>query len=89
MKKFTQWKRRSSRFFGMRPKTELTTYEGREGNKAASPAVESPFSDAKASENGLLICKEEKHEEENAMDRQLPWDRYEVFADTGRATEGK
>ena len=31
MKKFTQWKRRSSRFFGMRPKTELTTYEGRGG----------------------------------------------------------
>ena len=31
MKKFTQWKRRSSRFFGMRPKVELTTYEGREG----------------------------------------------------------
>lgn len=29
MKKFTQWKRRSSRFFGMRPKTELTTYGGR------------------------------------------------------------
>lgn len=29
MKKFTQWKRRSSRFFGMRPKAELTTYEGR------------------------------------------------------------
>lgn len=29
MKKFTQWKRRSSRCFGMRPKTELTTYEGR------------------------------------------------------------
>ena len=31
MKKFTQWKRRSSRFFGMRPKAELTTYEGRGG----------------------------------------------------------
>lgn len=31
MKKFTQWKRRSSRFFGMRPKTELATYEGRGG----------------------------------------------------------
>ena len=89
MKKFTQWKRRSSRFFGMRPKTELTTYEGRGGNKVISSALESPFSDAKASENGLLICKEEKHEEENAMDRQLPWDRYEVFADTGRTTEGK
>lgn len=29
MKKFTQWKRRSSRFFGMRPKVELTTCEGR------------------------------------------------------------
>ena len=55
MKKFTQWKRRSSRFFGMRPKTELTTYEGRGGgNKVISSALESPFSDAKASENGLL-----------------------------------
>ena len=31
MKKFTQWKRRSSRFFVMRPKTELTTYVGRGG----------------------------------------------------------
>lgn len=31
MKKFTQWKRRSSHFFGMRPKAELTTYEGRGG----------------------------------------------------------
>ena len=31
MKKFTQWKRRSSRFFGMRPKTELTTCKGRGG----------------------------------------------------------
>ena len=29
MKKFTQWKRRSSRFFGMRPKAKLTTYGGR------------------------------------------------------------
>ena len=78
MKKFTQWKRRSSRFFGMRPKTELTTYEGRGGNKVISSALESPFSDAKASENGLLTCKEEKHEEESVMARQLPWDRYEV-----------
>lgn len=34
MKKFTQWKRRSSRFFGMRPKTELTTYEGRGGEQS-------------------------------------------------------
>lgn len=78
MKKFTQWKRRSSRFFGMRPKTELTTYEGRGGNKVISSALESPFSDAKASGNGLLTCKEEKHEEESVMARQLPWDRYEV-----------
>ena len=31
MKKFTQWKRQSSRFFGMRPKTELTTCESRGG----------------------------------------------------------
>lgn len=31
MKKFTQWKRRVSRFFGMRPKTELTTYESMVG----------------------------------------------------------
>ena len=31
MKKFTQWKRRSSRSFSMRPKAELTTYEGRGG----------------------------------------------------------
>ncbi len=31
MKKFTQWKRRSSHFFGMRPKIKLTTYEGRGG----------------------------------------------------------
>lgn len=31
MEKFTQWKRRSSRFFGMCPKTKLTTYEGRGG----------------------------------------------------------
>lgn len=31
MKKFMQWKRRSSHFFGMRPKTELTTCEGRVG----------------------------------------------------------
>ncbi len=31
MKKFTQWKRRSSRFFGMRPKVELTTCEDRGG----------------------------------------------------------
>ena len=31
MKKFTQWKRRSSRFFVMRPKTELTTCEDRGG----------------------------------------------------------
>lgn len=31
MKKFTQWKRRSSRFFGMRPKTELTTCGGMGG----------------------------------------------------------
>ena len=54
MKKFTQWKRRSSRFFGMRPKIELTTYVGRGGNKVISSALESPFSDAKASENGLL-----------------------------------
>lgn len=77
MKKFTQWKRRSSRFFGMRPKTELTTYEGRGGNKVTSSALESPFSDAKASENGLLTCKEE-HEEESTMARQLPWNRYEV-----------
>lgn len=29
MKKFTQWKRRVSRSFSMRPKTELTTYVGR------------------------------------------------------------
>lgn len=29
MKKFIQWKWRSSRFFGMRPKIELTTYVGR------------------------------------------------------------
>ena len=78
MKKFTQWKRRSSRFFGMRPKTELTTYGGRGGNKVISSALESPFSDAKASGNGLLTCKEEKHEEESVMTRQLPWDRYEV-----------
>lgn len=78
MKKFTQWKRRSSRFFGMRPKTELTTYEGRGGNKVTSSALESPFSDAKASGNGLLTCKEEKHEEESVMARQIPWDRYEV-----------
>ena len=54
MKKFTQWKRRSSRFFGMRPKAELTTCEGRGGNKVISSALESPFSDAKASGNGLL-----------------------------------
>lgn len=39
--------------------------------------MESPFSDAKASENGLLMCKEE-HEEESTMARQLPWNRYEV-----------
>lgn len=78
MKKFTQWKRRSSRFFGMRPKTELTTCGGRGGNKVISSALESPFSDAKASENGLLTCKEEKHEEESVMARQIPWDRYEV-----------
>lgn len=39
--------------------------------------MESPFSDAKASENGLLTCKEE-HEEESTMARQLPWNRYEV-----------
>lgn len=78
MKKFTQWKRRSSRFFGMRPKTELTTYEGRGGNKVISSALESPFSDAKASGNGLLTCKEEKHEEESVMACQIPWDRYEV-----------
>lgn len=78
MKKFTQWKRRSSRFFGMRPKTELTTYGGKGGNKVISSALESPFSDAKASGNGLLTCKEEKHEEESVMTRQLPWDRYEV-----------
>lgn len=77
MKKFTQWKRRSSRFFGMRPKTELTTYEGRGGNKVISSALESPFSDAKVSEDGLLTCKEE-HEEESTMARQLPWNRYEV-----------
>lgn len=31
MKKFTQWKRRSSRFFGMRPKVKLTTCEDRGG----------------------------------------------------------
>lgn len=31
MKKFTQWKRRSSRFFGMRSKAKLTTHEGRGG----------------------------------------------------------
>ena len=31
MKKFTQWKRQSSRFFGMRPKTELTTYGDKGG----------------------------------------------------------
>lgn len=31
MKKFTQWKRRISRSFSMRPKIELTTYEGRGG----------------------------------------------------------
>ena len=54
MKKFTQWKRRSSHLFGMRPKIKLTTYEGRGGNKVISSALESPFSDAKASENGLL-----------------------------------
>lgn len=77
MKKFTQWKRRSSRFFGMRPKTELTTYEDRGGNKVISSALESPFSDAKVSEDGLLTCKEE-HEEESTMARQLPWNRYEV-----------
>lgn len=34
MKKFTQWKRRSSRLFGMRPKTELTTCEGRGGEQS-------------------------------------------------------
>lgn len=28
--------------------------------------------------NGLLTCKEEKHEEESVMARQIPWDRYEV-----------
>lgn len=39
--------------------------------------MESPFSDAKESGNGLLTCKEE-HEEESAMARQLPWNRYEV-----------
>lgn len=78
MKKFTQWKRRSSRFFVMRPKTELTTCKDRGGNKVISSALESPFSDAKASGNGLLTCKEEKHEEESIMARQLPWDRYEV-----------
>ena len=78
MKKFTQWKRRSSRFFGMRPKAELTTCEGRGGNKVISSALESPFSDAKASGNGLLTCKEEKHEEESIMACQIPWDRYEV-----------
>ena len=39
--------------------------------------MESPFSDAKASGNGLLTCKEE-HEEESTMARQLPWNRYEV-----------
>lgn len=78
MKKFTQWKRRSSRFFGMRPKTELTTCGGRGGNKVISSALESPFSDAKASGNGLLTCKEEKHEEESVMACQIPWDRYEV-----------
>lgn len=39
--------------------------------------MESPFSDAKASENGLLTCKEE-HEEESTMARQLPWNLYEV-----------
>lgn len=77
MKKFTQWKRRSSRFFGIRPKTELTTYVGRGGNKVISSALESPFSDAKVSEDGLLTCKEE-HEEESTMARQLPWNRYEV-----------
>ena len=48
------------------------------GNKVISSALESPFSDAKASGNGLLTCKEEKHEEESIMARQLPWDRYEV-----------
>ena len=78
MKKFTQWKRRSSHFFGMRPKAELTTYEGRGGNKVTSSALGSPFSDAKASGNGLLTCKEEKHEEESVMAHQIPWDRYEV-----------
>lgn len=78
MKKFTQWKRRSSHLFGMRPKIKLTTYEGRGGNKVISSALESPFSDAKASENGLLTCKEEKHEEESTMASQLPWNRYEV-----------
>lgn len=77
MKKFTQWKRRSSHLFGMRPKIKLTTYEGRGGNKVISSALESPFSDAKVSEDGLLTCKEE-HEEESTMARQLPWNRYEV-----------
>ena len=60
MKKFTQWKRRSSRFFGMRPKTELTTCGGRGGNKVISSALESPFSDAKASENGLFDVQRRK-----------------------------
>lgn len=78
MKKVTQWKRRGSHFFGMRPKTELTTYGGRGGNKVISSALESPFSDAKVSEDGFLTCKEEKHEEESTMARQLPWNRYEV-----------
>ena len=77
MKKFTQWKRRVSRSFSIRPKTELTTYVGRGGNKVISSALESPFSDAKVSEDGLLTCKEE-HEEESTMARQLPWNRYEV-----------
>lgn len=54
MKKISQWKRRISSFLGRRPRIELTTCENREGNKAASPALESPFSDAKASGNGLL-----------------------------------
>lgn len=77
MKKFTQWKRRISRSFSMRPRIELTTHEGRGGNKVISSALESPFSDAKVSEDGLLTCKEE-HEEESTMARQLPWNRYEV-----------
>lgn len=47
------------------------------GNKVISSALESPFSDAKVSEDGLLTCKEE-HEEESTMARQLPWNRYEV-----------